>query len=1185
MIDGLSIERIKKGLVQARDDLLAAPPDQRSPGALQASGLFALFEAISCEAFLRREDLLSEYFDEPFRLVQTKTRLRLKTFTPAMTAFLFSKQEDRWRWGFMTWTKFKRSPTGQEFDSDIKGPLSDAMRRVHMSNLEVDFLPTFWSGAKVIVSKLDKEVITHNLRALDMDICTLALDQLQLDSECFVDILGTMQMLLETSPTDFWEAMGTISPKTVIEQVFNSPSLKKLLLSVGEEETGDTEALQQTFSWVKPLLASIKASNQGPPCRSLCDQFLGRLQDEKYPPLVRSFCSRMGLEVLSHTISKLNEGESVSTFVGAATVSDVLDVVAHHVELLIGTIKDSAKLQQLDDSGNIALDVVQQALKLDCLSMVIDREMLVQNRPLQHDQGIQCGPLWKAVVQGINSDTVALAIRALIGARLLIGLEKFVTKASVPLPKEMARFNETFDQLSRNVSEIIERLNDLPPSTLKEIFENTGNANTVITTLFSSDMETRRATVELLKVVSSEDGRKEAVGYIVTSYFRNTLTAISMSLRRIAQRRVFTPASSTLKLSTDVIDVLCNSQDGLLRSKTLIGPEARAAEHFWQSLWQELTVIFEMTESWSDQGHDKTQMMEFCRDTMQFAERLFDECSIFASALNTASSDSEQPRDKASIAKALLEHPARTMSAAVKWLRLRDEFLSSKSVSLISKLLIRLHNVSIEVSKDSLTFVEGIITGKIRAKLSGQQTAELEQALERHVGHSVTAAKREAEEAAKRQKQGTISAFFKPGAATPESRKATSEDSDATDSDQLSKIVKDSSRTADAYKARILASKAKKEAEAAAARKAALAQKNTLDVAEFKRRREAEIAAKKKRDAAMLALATGRTGQAAEAGSGLAGLGVKGKDHAARGTGMMVSSDEESDDDDELDEELFGPKKVVKKDPALKAKVRAEMPPQGPVKKQRKVRSARDMRARLAPDLSNLHKTILGWDYFHEGDFPPNSRPDMYSAVPNTFRTPVDYQNTFQPLLTLEAWQVFVKAREESNFKPYEVKIVNRSSVDAFIEVSSTMTHAENKEISISEGDIALLGKAQNPATAADQPHCLARVWRITRKKAYLEVLYRVVPGNPLISSLVPNATIKGVKVQSITPLEREYGALAGLEYYDLCDEIIKAKPSPLLNYSDKHLDLIIANYKVNKAQAKAVKSAIDNDAFTLIQG
>lgn len=105
------------------------------------------------------------------------------------------------------------------------------------------------------------------------------------------------------------------------------------------------------------------------------------------------------------------------------------------------------------------------------------------------------------------------------------------------------------------------------------------------------------------------------------------------------------------------------------------------------------------------------------------------------------------------------------------------------------------------------------------------------------------------------------------------------------------------------------------------------------------------------------------------------------------------------------------------------------------------------------------------------------------------------------------------------------------------------------------------------------------------RKQAHLEVSYRVMPSNPLQSSLAIGLTVFGSKIQSITPLEREYGALLGLQYYDLCDEIIHAKPSPLLNYRDSQLEPLISNYNVNKAQSKAVKSAIDNDAFTLIQG
>jgi senataxin len=117
------------------------------------------------------------------------------------------------------------------------------------------------------------------------------------------------------------------------------------------------------------------------------------------------------------------------------------------------------------------------------------------------------------------------------------------------------------------------------------------------------------------------------------------------------------------------------------------------------------------------------------------------------------------------------------------------------------------------------------------------------------------------------------------------------------------------------------------------------------------------------------------------------------------------------------------------------------------------------------------------------------------------------------------------------------------------------------------------------------EPTCLARVFRVKRKPQHIEVSYRVVPHNPVSSQLNPNNAVFGTKLQSITPLEREYGALKGLQYYDLCDEIIRAKPSPLLTYSDKQTESLIQNYNVNKAQAKAIKSAIDNDAFTLIQG
>jgi senataxin len=84
---------------------------------------------------------------------------------------------------------------------------------------------------------------------------------------------------------------------------------------------------------------------------------------------------------------------------------------------------------------------------------------------------------------------------------------------------------------------------------------------------------------------------------------------------------------------------------------------------------------------------------------------------------------------------------------------------------------------------------------------------------------------------------------------------------------------------------------------------------------------------------------------------------------------------------------------------------------------------------------------------------------------------------------------------------------------------------------------------------------------------------------------IFPGACLFGVKITSLTPVEREYGALMALQYYDLSEEVIKAKPSPILNYSEESVKEILEIYNVNPAQAKAVKSAMDNDAFTLIQG
>lgn len=1167
VVDEQCLGRIQAGLDEANTILSSAEPKARGVRILPGQCTYAFFEALSCDAFVRNEDRLTQHFDGPFELVQTKKRLKVQTYLPAMTRFLFSKKESRQRWAALSWSTFKRNLLKSEFEWAVRDYMISAMMKIQMSNLDFELVPLFWSGARLIIAKMDRELITEYIRSLDGNFYRLMLDHLSLKTEAFLDILATMEELLRKAPIDFWEGMNAVTPSiaTVVEQIFNSPVLQQVLIAAREDDEQNMSNVQAAFSWIPLFTASIKPANLGPATRPFAQALFGRFQDERYPQISRAKCFREGLKVLEFTFKKMCEGKTIDKFVGQPTVNGMMEMFSTHTQLLVSKLKTFGDSDADVEDADLTLVVIQNAFLLEAQSLIIERQLISAKKPSPTETP-SSAHIWKTILKAIDHQSLDLASHLLVAGRALIGLEPLSMKSGVEkIPAEVRHFNDRFKLLSQSITDVVDRLSEFNPSQLHALFEKPVAASAIVSLLFSSTEDTRSSAIELLKVISLEEERRNALQHIIKNYFKNVILGISDSVRQVMRKKAFAPTPSMIRTCRDVIDVLCNSQDGVLRTKDLNTGEAAATMNLWRNLWDALTMIFATTEAWSNLGfYDKQMMMDFCRDTMQFADEVFDQCSIFATALKKqAQSDDDESKAKTELLQELLELPANAMEGLAKWLRLRDEFLSSKSVTLISKLLVRLHNVSIEINTDTLSYMERILTGDIRAKLSTTQQAELQQALETHLGHSIAK-----EEEPVAPKQASISKWMSTGAAaSPGAAKANF----------MSSLTSGASAFRDKREAmRVQEAKLAKQ-------KALEAQKN-VSQDEFKRKRQLELQRREKEKAAAIAKARQARGltQINEAGSGLEGLGVLGKDSAAKGEGLMHSSDESEDSEGDIDEDLFGIRQA--KAPAgPRTNIVNEVKIQMPFKKKRVQRSIKDMRARLAPDLSSLHRAILSWDYYHDGDYPPKSNPGIYSKVLNTFRTPNDYQNTFEPLLTLEAWQGFVKAREENQNKAYEVRITSRASVDMFQEVGSTMTHEENRDIFISEGDIILLSRTKTPSP--EVPTCLARVFRVKRKQQHIEVSYRVVPGNPLSSALNPSSSVFGVKLQSITPLEREYGALKGLQYYDLCDEIIRAKPSPLLTYSDKQIDPLVENYNLNKAQARAVKSAMDNDAFTLIQG
>ena len=91
VVDNQCLGRIQKGLDDANDILSKAEPKTRSVRLLPNECTYGFFEALSCDALIRNEELLQRHFDAPFDMVQTKKRLKVQTYLPAMTRFLFSR--------------------------------------------------------------------------------------------------------------------------------------------------------------------------------------------------------------------------------------------------------------------------------------------------------------------------------------------------------------------------------------------------------------------------------------------------------------------------------------------------------------------------------------------------------------------------------------------------------------------------------------------------------------------------------------------------------------------------------------------------------------------------------------------------------------------------------------------------------------------------------------------------------------------------------------------------------------------------------------------------------------------------------------------------------------------------------------------------------------------------------------
>lgn len=1181
--------RIDKGLQKAAAILEANGPMSSAKIAQQDdTAILALFEALCCMAYVGEPQVRQRYFNKVFQDVQTRKPLKLGSqVVPTMAFFLFEEDQYRNRFAKSAWEALNpECLTEEEFDFAVSESLTNAIREVsavdpESGNLRVsqNKVRVFWEGFLLLLNSMSEEIVVHCLRGMDADVYPLAIQHLQLchSDQILLLVLQAIAALLQKSPKAFWGALDL--PRAQLAQfVFMNPAFTQLLSRSLEYDRLVADGhIRVPFLavWVRTVIGSLQQHELPDVCQSLTDHLFSARPDLDASREAQVTRTIAGLYALKTSLDSFNGGAfQIRMGTSIIYINSLINLV---VKYAASVINPAAELRA-EDRFNVglsqtAVDVIKTSLVLDSKTTRTEWMTLMRgNVKIPRTNPRHSAQLWDRFLEIFwpgRPGTVDIAKSMLSAMHPLNGIGKLLPpKKEVMKDPEKILFNQDLDRTAEAVGRMMERLSGFAPADLEALCNDpqSGMMYALVASLVHAEDPIREAGISLIKTITSEATRTEAVAQMATDYFQPFLSTFSDVVRGVTydkdSMKPFPPMPHVLTCSKDLVNALCDTS-GLLRSRALSGIEYTAVMSWWTTQWEGMQHAFLQLRVWNEQM-DKSILEAFCRKTMELAQALLDHDGVVASALGAQSPEAEAM-------KTVLEQPRLNTRGITNMIKLRDIVLLDTTVQTLLKLLSRLAQFGLELDTQSATTIRQACVPKqdgkftINSNLTPTQKVELLKAIGEE---EETVAVSKVTERPK--KQSSLDAWSKSGTSTPLSRSgsttpvSTGRADVKPSSSKLEKLRLTSEKT----KPKLLRPEAPK-----------------VSSAKFLEGRKRAQAEKDERKAAAIAEAKALRVVPGE-GSGLRGVsGVLGKDHGPQPKSDMMVDSSEEDDDSSDDDTLITAKGGNKLDHDAKQRaLQLAAKKMGPLKKEKMKRTAKDLRARIIPPMDVLHQSILEWDIFHEGNDPPNG--DVCLEVANTYMTHQDYKSTFFPLLRYEAWRSFVTAKDETTSKPFGIKVMNRMTVDKFMEVTTSMPKVQNKELGLNEGDIVIISQSEDPLNKKTAAHCLARIWKTTYKKDNLEVAYRLnARSNQIMPFLQAGAQFYAVKITNMTTVEREYAALESLQYYDLLDEVLEAKPSPLLNYGDEAIDSVMRTYFLNRGQAKAIMNAKDNDGFTLIQG
>ncbi|GAA5907060.1 DNA/RNA helicase SEN1 [Sporobolomyces salmoneus] len=1054
-------------------------------------------------------------------------------------------------------------------------------------------------------------------------------DSQDAESDYLAQVCICLKILLDKLGSHFWPSDDDSYPETVLHNILGNPVyqttlMEDPLLSAPSSNPLDTPWLD----WIPSYLLSVAHSPSlfTDALALIASTFLDSLQQLRFDPSSRTRAIQTALAILSDVFISTASSSSSSSLISndieiipstpryphATSATKVLDLHASFLsQLAFSTSFAGPEWSQASSAAKLFLagllkkDSVVISKGIISLSLFSQEHHEREKKEKRRLQKVAAGDpqakaeaeppklvapkpityskaIWNRVYETIKDDD-ARAVNILLQALVpILPYEKLTSRTWAVkdlVRTQMKAINDALATARDPFVTLLMSFADERVDQLLDFLSQPGAVSSTIVLLFSPVASVHNTAQGLVKQAFDVPTRRDVFYHLAARFPDGTLQGLALAIQSFRTCARNLPeacgmAKRLVRCLSDVIDVFCDTTDGLLRNPEYV---ARGKDFklqgkllkLWELMGDALALLFRKTPDWA-LFFENEEMTEWMRDAILFGVDMLDQIRVFETII------SGKPLDRSSVttdspAKSLAVTSKESKNAAsmilslanpleelLAWLRLNDQDLLLNAFNLVRRMLGRFTRSGLELRESivarlkKLTVKNSATSAEKRSTiLRDDQLLELREALEANTVKGEARIQRGKDKV----KLGTIEIDSdddkqRPSSSSTAKSVRVKSSVNVTSGPIQSKLPFPSLPGRPPPSSSATKSKPKPKPAAPVRPKGvpwttySLSKKPESDSSESESSEDED----EKR-----------------AGKKLTGLALLAKDQkpAIKKTERRTIK--------MLDEVSSG---------SGRQGARAQAIGRPGIRKEDQ-QAARAARLRAAQDLSRLHRQILQWDPACDADEPPDV--NHRSKLPGSFRNAQDYFAAFEPLLLTECWEQVRQAKIEATQEGQALftVIAGRQSVDDFVDVFCTIEHGQMRDrIYFGDSDLVWLRQGQR--------QIFAKIQAVSRKRDFFELTLRCHLGKDVHdagSGLGARTRWELLKLANLSTVHREYAALQALEWLDLCPEILNPRSPPTLDLDSRLIQSTMNACKVNEPQARAIQGSLRTDGFSLIQG